>query len=123
VRIGLPLAIALAGIIVIVAGSGTAATGLGVVWIGVAAIAVLANVLARLTLSSQDDRLWEQPRQTPIQAHGSLAQQLAGAAPPLSGTGGQHPGWRVDAFCAAEVNQRLSGRRLARRTERALGVR
>ena len=58
VRIGLPLAIAEAGVILIVVG-GDAAVGAGIVLLGVA---VLANLFIRLAIQSQDDREREQER-------------------------------------------------------------
>ena len=60
VRYGLPGAIALAGVIVIIAGAGSSTSGLGVVLIGVAGLVLLVDVFARLTISSQDDREREQ---------------------------------------------------------------
>ena len=61
IRYGLPAAIALAGVIVLIAGSGhPIPTAAGVTLIGVALLVVLVNVLARLTISSQDDRDREQ---------------------------------------------------------------
>lgn len=59
-RYGLPIATAVAGIVIIVVGSGEIATTAGVVVIGVAFMVFIANVLARLTISSQDDRDREQ---------------------------------------------------------------
>jgi hypothetical protein len=61
IRYGLPAAIALAGIVVIVIGSGhPIATAAGVTLIGVALLVLLVNVFARLSISSQDDREREQ---------------------------------------------------------------
>jgi hypothetical protein len=59
VRIGLPGAIALAGIVLIVIGHGDM-SALGVVLVGVAILVVLANLLIRLSISSQRDREREQ---------------------------------------------------------------
>jgi hypothetical protein len=61
VRIGLPLAIAVAGVILIVIG-GDAAVGAGIVLLGVAFLVVLANLLIRLAIQSQDDREREEER-------------------------------------------------------------
>lgn len=60
VRDGIPAAILLAGIGLVVAVGGGALSGLGVVLIGVAALVVLANVLARLSISSERGRDQEQ---------------------------------------------------------------
>jgi Flp pilus assembly protein TadB len=54
-RIGLPAVIALAGVIAVIMG-GDAATGAGVLLIGVAVLVVLANVLIRLSLQSERER-------------------------------------------------------------------
>jgi hypothetical protein len=61
VRIGLPLAIAVAGVILIVTG-GDAAVGAGVVLLGVSVLVVLANLFIRLAIQSQDDREREEER-------------------------------------------------------------
>jgi Flp pilus assembly protein TadB len=61
VRVALPAAIALAGVVLLVIG-GDAATGAGVVLIGVAAIVVLANLFIRLALRSERDREREEER-------------------------------------------------------------
>jgi len=55
IRIWLPAAIAVAGVILLVLG-GDAARGAGIVLIGVAALVVLANLFMRLALSSERDR-------------------------------------------------------------------
>ena len=57
-RLTRPLVIAVTGIVLIIAGSG-AARGLGILLIGAAGLVVLANALARLALSSQEDRARE----------------------------------------------------------------
>jgi ABC-type transport system involved in cytochrome bd biosynthesis fused ATPase/permease subunit len=56
VRYGLPVLIAVAGIITIVAGTGSVAVAAGVALIGVAVLVIIINFLARLTVSSQDER-------------------------------------------------------------------
>jgi hypothetical protein len=61
IRIWLPVAIAVAGLVLLVVG-GDAARGAGIVLIGVAALVVLANVLMRLALSSERDREREEAR-------------------------------------------------------------
>lgn len=61
VRVGLPLAIAVAGLILIVIG-GDAAVGAGIVLLGVAGLVVLANLFIRLAIQSQDDREREEER-------------------------------------------------------------
>jgi drug/metabolite transporter (DMT)-like permease len=61
VRIWLPAAIAVAGIVLIVVG-GDAARGAGIVLVGVAALVVLANLFIRLGLSSEADREREEER-------------------------------------------------------------
>jgi len=60
IRYGLPGLILLAGVIVIAVGSGSIATAAGIVLIGVSALVFAVNVLARLAISSQDDREREQ---------------------------------------------------------------
>jgi hypothetical protein len=61
VRIWLPAAIAVAGVILIVTG-GDAAVGAGIVLLGVAVLVVLANLFMRLAIKSQDDREREEER-------------------------------------------------------------
>jgi drug/metabolite transporter (DMT)-like permease len=61
VRIWLPVAIAVAGVLLVVLG-GDAARGAGIVLIGVAALVVIANLLIRLGLLSERDREREQRR-------------------------------------------------------------
>jgi len=61
VRIWLPAAIALAGVLLVVLG-GEVARGAGVVLIGSALLVVLANVLMRLGLQSEREREEEQRR-------------------------------------------------------------
>jgi drug/metabolite transporter (DMT)-like permease len=61
VRIWLPAAIALVGVALIALG-GDAADGAGIVLIGVACLVVLANVLIRLSVSSERDRQREEER-------------------------------------------------------------
>jgi hypothetical protein len=71
VRYGLPGGILLAGVIVAIVASNTISRALGIVLIGVALLVFVVNVMARLTISSQDDRDREQrereqyPRQRP----------------------------------------------------------
>ena len=61
VRVGLPVAIAVAGVILIVTG-GDAAVGAGIVLLGVAVLVVLSNLFIRLAIQSQDDREREEER-------------------------------------------------------------
>jgi drug/metabolite transporter (DMT)-like permease len=61
VRIGLPAAIAVAGVVLLVIG-GDAEVGAGIVLLGVAALVVLANVFIRLALQSERDREREEER-------------------------------------------------------------
>jgi hypothetical protein len=63
VRIALPAAIAVAGIVLLVVG-GDAAQGAGIVLIGVAALVVLANLFMRLALQSERDREREEARRS-----------------------------------------------------------
>jgi drug/metabolite transporter (DMT)-like permease len=58
-RIWLPLAIAVAGVVLILTG-GDAADGAGVLLIGVAGLVVFANLMLRLSLSSERDREQEE---------------------------------------------------------------
>ena len=59
VRVVLPAAIAVAGIVLIAVG-GDSPVGAGIVLIGVAGLVVLANVLMRLGLDSERDRAEEE---------------------------------------------------------------
>jgi high-affinity Fe2+/Pb2+ permease len=61
VRVVLPAAIAVAGVVLVVVG-GDSAQGAGIVLIGVAALVVLANLFMRLALQSERDREREQER-------------------------------------------------------------
>lgn len=61
VRIWLPAAIAVAGVVLIVLG-GDAARGAGIVLVGVAGLVVLANLFIRLGLASERDREHEEER-------------------------------------------------------------
>jgi len=61
VRFVLPAVIAIAGIVLVIAG-GDAARGAGVVLIGVAVLVVLANLFMRLALQSERDRRREESR-------------------------------------------------------------
>lgn len=59
-RYGLPAAVAIAGIVVVIVGNGNIATAAGFALIVDAFVVVIVNVLARLTISSQGDRDREQ---------------------------------------------------------------
>ena len=61
VRIALPAAILVAGIVLVVIG-GDATVGAGIVLIGVSALVVLANVFMQLGLQSERDREEEERR-------------------------------------------------------------
>ena len=69
VRVGLPLATALAGVVLLVIGGG-AATGAGIVLIGVAGLIALANALIRLGVQSERDREREEARRQFLSEHG-----------------------------------------------------
>ena len=58
-RIGLPAAIALAGVVLLVIGGDTG-TGAGVTLLGVSLLVILANGFVRLTLSSEREREQEE---------------------------------------------------------------
>lgn len=60
-RIWLPVAIAVAGVVLILTGA-DAAVGAGIVLLGVAGLVVLANLFIRLAIQSQDDREREAER-------------------------------------------------------------
>jgi hypothetical protein len=60
-RIGLPAAIAVAGVVCLAIG-GDAGVGAGIVLLGVAGLVVLANLLIRLSIASQEDRAREERR-------------------------------------------------------------
>ena len=60
-RVGLPVAILIAGIVLIAVGD-DAGRGAGVVLVGVAGLVVLANLFIRLGMSSQLDRDREEER-------------------------------------------------------------
>lgn len=60
IRYGLPAAVWAAGVVVLVAGRGVIAMAAGIVLIGNAFMIFIVNLLARLTISSQDDRDREQ---------------------------------------------------------------
>jgi hypothetical protein len=69
VRVVLPLTTLLAGVILLVIG-GEAATGAGIVLIGVAGLIVLANALIRLGVQSERDREREEARRQFLSEHG-----------------------------------------------------
>jgi hypothetical protein len=60
-RIGLPAAIAVAGVVCLVLG-GDAGVGAGIVLLGVAVLVVVANLLIRLSISDLEDRAREERR-------------------------------------------------------------
>jgi hypothetical protein len=61
VRVVLPIAIAIVGVVLVITG-GDAAQGAGIVLIGVAGLVVLANLFIRLAIQSERDRRREQAR-------------------------------------------------------------
>jgi hypothetical protein len=61
VRVGLPAATAIAGVLLVVLGGDTA-RGAGIVLLGVAVLGVLANLFMRLALTSERDREREEAR-------------------------------------------------------------
>ena len=69
VRYGIPVLIALAGVVLIVAG-GDSGAGAGVVLIGIAGLVLLANVFVRLSLQSEDDREREERARRFYSEHG-----------------------------------------------------
>jgi hypothetical protein len=69
VRVVLPAAIAGAGAVLVVTGD-DAADGAGVLLMGVAVLVLMANVLIRLSLQSEDERALEERRRAYFAAHG-----------------------------------------------------
>jgi hypothetical protein len=69
VRVLLPAAIAIVGVVLVIVG-GDAARGAGVVLIGVAALVVLANLLMRLGIASERDREREEARRREFSRRG-----------------------------------------------------
>jgi len=69
VRIWLPAATAVAGVVLIALG-GDAARGAGIVLVGAAALVVQANLLMRLASSSQRDREVEEERRRSFSRRG-----------------------------------------------------
>jgi hypothetical protein len=69
VRFWLPAAIGIAGVILVVVGDG-AGRGAGIVLIGAALLVVLANVLMRIGLQSEQDREREQANRRYFSRHG-----------------------------------------------------
>jgi hypothetical protein len=61
VRYGLPAAIAVAGVVLLVLG-GDSNVGAGIVLIGVAGLVVVANLFIRLGIASEEDREREAAR-------------------------------------------------------------
>jgi len=69
VRVLLPAAIAIAGVVLVIVG-GDAARGAGIVLVGVAALVVLANLLMRLGIDSERDREREEARRREFSRRG-----------------------------------------------------
>ena len=76
-RVGLPVAIAVVGVVLILTGD-DAAVGAGIVLIGVSLLVVLANLMLRLSLSSERDREREEENRRGVLAHRSLAGRAVG---------------------------------------------
>jgi drug/metabolite transporter (DMT)-like permease len=76
VRIWLPAAIGLAGLVLIVVGDSVARAA-GIVLIGVALLVVLANVLVRLGIQSERDREREQQSRRFFSRHGRWPDEAA----------------------------------------------
>ncbi len=68
-RYGLPAAIFIAGLALLIVGGDTP-TGAGIVLMGVAAIVLLANAFLRLSFHSQDDRAREERARRFFTRHG-----------------------------------------------------
>lgn len=62
VRYGLPASLAIVGLLTLIFGSGEMQDALGVLFLGFAGLILAANVLIRLSISSQDDRDEEERR-------------------------------------------------------------
>jgi hypothetical protein len=69
VRVVLPVGTAVVGVVLLIVG-GDAAQGAGVMLIGVAALVVIANLMIRLAIQSQDDREREEERRRYFSEHG-----------------------------------------------------
>jgi hypothetical protein len=69
VRYGLPGLTAVVGVVLVVTG-GDAVRGAGIVLVGIAGLIVLANLLIRLAIQSQDDREREEQRRRYFTEHG-----------------------------------------------------
>jgi hypothetical protein len=69
VRVLLPAAIGIAGVVLVIVG-GDAARGAGIVLVGVAFLVVLANLLIRLGIDSERDREREEARRREFSRRG-----------------------------------------------------
>jgi hypothetical protein len=74
VRYGIPLAIAVAGAVLVALG-GDVGTGAGIVLIGVAGLVLLANAFVRLAIESEDEREQEQRAREFFSRHGRWPRQ------------------------------------------------
>jgi hypothetical protein len=118
IRYGLPAAILLAGVIVILAGTGGVASAAGSFLIGVAVMVYLVNVLARLAIASQRDRDTEQ------QARDEFARSGRWEVPPARGGHGQgRPAGIGDPNVTASSVHRQPLRRPLGRSQRPRGSR
>ena len=79
VRIGLPVAIGLAGLGLMVLGNDAALLGAGLVLVGVALLVALTNALMRLAFRSQRDREREGWARRYFDRHGHWPHRGAGA--------------------------------------------
>jgi hypothetical protein len=89
VRVVLPVAIALAGVILMTVGAGSVAA-LGALLVGIAGLVVLVNVLARMSISSQSDRESRGARPPRVSAQRALAARRAVSSRP----------WSLVRFCS-----------------------
>jgi hypothetical protein len=79
VRYGLPGAIALAGLVLAIAGTSDAAVGAGVTLIGVALLVVVLNLLMRLGIASARDREREDDARRYFDRHGHWPRGRSGS--------------------------------------------
>ena len=75
IRVVLPASIVLAGLVALVAAAGPAGFGAGIVLIGVGLLVWLANLLARMSESSNADREREEAARRFMQRHGRWPNQ------------------------------------------------
>ena len=73
VRIGVPAAIAAAGVVFLIAGEGENDQGAGIALIGVALVVLMLNVALRLGVSSKRDREARGGRARAVRPHRAVA--------------------------------------------------